>query len=106
MTLNRFIYIRANRGMYGLPQSGLLENELLKKRLNKQGYQQSELVPCLWKHDCCPVQFTLAVDNFGLKYVGEEHAPHLKQTIKNDYSVTAEWEGRRIGTPNHVRFIC
>ena len=32
------VYIFANRGMYGLPQSGLLANELLEKRLNKRGY--------------------------------------------------------------------
>ena len=44
------IYIVANKGMYGLPQSGLLANELLKKRLNKNGYHQSKLVPGLWKH--------------------------------------------------------
>ena len=28
-------YIKAKRGMYGLPQAGLLVNELLKRRLNK-----------------------------------------------------------------------
>ena len=95
MTKNGSIYIRADRGMYGLPQSGLLANELLEKRLNKQGYRQSKLVPGLWKHDWRPVQFTLVVDDFGVKYVGKEHALHLKQTIENDYSVTTEWEGRR-----------
>ena len=64
--------------MYGLPQSGLLANELLEKRLKKRGYLQRKLVPGLWKHDWRPVQFTLVVDNFGFKYVGEEHALHLK----------------------------
>jgi hypothetical protein len=39
------IYIRAKQGMYGLPQSGLLANKLLEKRLNKHGYRQSKLVP-------------------------------------------------------------
>jgi len=33
------IHIVANKGMYGLPQAGLLANELLKKRLNKKGYK-------------------------------------------------------------------
>ena len=42
---NGSVYVQANRGMYGLPQSGLLANELLEKRLNKQGYYQSKLVP-------------------------------------------------------------
>ena len=32
------IHIVVNKGMYGLPQAGLLANELLKKRLNKNGY--------------------------------------------------------------------
>ena len=32
------IHIQANRGMYGLPQAGLLANEILEKRLKKRGY--------------------------------------------------------------------
>ncbi len=54
-TKNRSIYIRAKRGIYGLPQAGLLANKLLKKRLNKHGYRQSKLVPGLWKHDTRPI---------------------------------------------------
>jgi hypothetical protein len=46
-TKNGSIFIRAKRGMYGLPQAGLLANKLLKKCLNKYGYQQSKLVPGL-----------------------------------------------------------
>ena len=45
-----FIYLKVTKGMYGLPQAGLLTNELLKKRLNKHGYLQSKLVTGLWKH--------------------------------------------------------
>jgi hypothetical protein len=37
------IYIRAKQGMYGLPQSGLLANELLEKRLNKHGYLTKQI---------------------------------------------------------------
>ncbi len=55
-TKNGSIYIRAKRGMYGLPQAGLLATKLLKKCLNKHGYQQSKLVPGLWKHDTRPIQ--------------------------------------------------
>ena len=76
------VYIVPNRRMYGLPQSRLLANELLEKRLNKRGYQQSKLVPGLWKHDWQPIQFTLVVENFVVKYVGEKHPLHLKQTLK------------------------
>ena len=80
--------------MYGLPQAGLLSNELLEKRLDNQGYRQSKLVPGLWKNNWRPVKFTLVVDDFGVKYVGEEHVLHLKQTIEENYIVTSEWDDR------------
>ena len=89
------VYIEANKGMYGLPQAGLLANELLEKRLNEAGYRQSKLVPGLWKHDWRPIQFTLVVDDFGVKYVGEQHAKHLKHTLEQHYKVTTDWTGRR-----------
>jgi hypothetical protein len=62
------IHIAAIRGMYGLPHSGLLANELLEKRLNQHRYRQSKLVPGLWTHDWRPIAFTLVVDDFGVKY--------------------------------------
>jgi hypothetical protein len=89
------VHIMAIRGMYGLPQAGLLANELLEKRLQEHGYRQSKLVPGLWKHDWRPIQFTLVVDDFGVKYVGEEHALHLKAALETNYEVTTDWSGRR-----------
>ena len=59
------VFVKIQKGMYGLPQAGLLEQELLEQRLNKHGYRQSKLVPGLWKHDTRPIQFTLVVDDFG-----------------------------------------
>ena len=95
VTKNGSIYIMARKGMYGLPQSGLLANQLLEKRLNRHGYHQSKLVPGLWKHDTRPIQFTLVVDDFGVKYVGEEHALHLKSVLEEHYKVTTDWTGER-----------
>ena len=95
VTKNGNIYIMAIRGMYGLPQSGLLANELLEKRLNKHGYFQSKLVPGLWKHETRPIQFSLVVDDFCVKYVGEEHALHLKKVLEENYKITADWTASR-----------
>jgi len=81
--------------MYGLPQARLITNELLEKRLNEHGYHQSKLVPGLWKHDWHPIQFTLVADDFGVEYVGKEHALHLQQTLKHHYKVTKDWIGTR-----------
>ena len=41
------------------------------------------------------MQFTFVVDNSRVKYVGKEHAFHLKQTIDKNYTVTVEWDGKR-----------
>ena len=92
------VYIKAVRGMYGLPQAGLLANQLLTKSLNVAGYFQSKYVPGLWSHRWRPVQFTLVVDDFGVKYVGEEHASHLKRTLEANYDITKKrWIQQVVG---------
>jgi hypothetical protein len=89
------VYIEITKGMYGLPQAGLLANEQLEVRLNKQGYKQSKLFPGLWSHSTRQIQFTLVVDDFGVKYIHQEDAEHLKAVLEQDYPVTVDWSGRR-----------
>ena len=38
-TAEGFVYIEVRKGMYGLPQAGLLAQQLLEKRLQKHGYE-------------------------------------------------------------------
>ena len=71
------IYIRIDKGMYGLPQAGILANILLEKRLARHGYFKCQHTPGLWKHRIRPIKFALVVDDFGVEYVGKEHAQHL-----------------------------
>ena len=59
-----------SRGVYRLPQSGILSNKLLEKRLAKQGYHDLPHTPGLFRHETGQVWFTLLVDDFGIKYVG------------------------------------
>jgi hypothetical protein len=100
------IHMKVVRGMYGLPQAGLLANELLEQRLNKHGYQQSKLVPGLWKHDTRPIQFALTVDDFAVKYIRREHAEHLKKVLEEHYNVTCNWTGERyIGIHLHWDYV-
>ncbi|KAL7480901.1 hypothetical protein ACHAW6_006564 [Cyclotella cf. meneghiniana] len=82
------------RGCYGLPQSGILANKLLKKRMAQHGYFEVPHTPGLWKHIHRPVQFTLVVDDFGIKYVGDEHFEHLINALKEHYDVTIDKEGK------------
>ena len=80
--------------MYGLPMAGILAQELLEKGLNSHGYQQSKYTPGLWTHKWRPICFSLVVNDFGVKYVGQEHADHLVSVIKEHYDVTTDWEGK------------
>jgi hypothetical protein len=65
-TSDGFVYIKIQKGMFGLPQAGILAQELLEQCLNKHGYRQSPITPGLWRHDYRPISFTLCVGDFGI----------------------------------------
>jgi hypothetical protein len=92
---NGNVHCEVRRGMYGLPQAGIIAQELLEERLQKAGYTQSKLTPGYWKHEWRPISFTLVVDDFGVKYIGKEHVMHLIKSLKEHYEVEEDWEGRR-----------
>ncbi len=64
------------------------------KHLNKHGYQQSKLGPGLWKHGTRPIQFTLVVNDFGVKYISKEHA-QLKKELEEHYKLMCNWTGKQ-----------
>jgi hypothetical protein len=61
------VYIEVPKDMYGLPQAGILSNQLLASRLAIYGHHQTKLITGLWCHVTRPIQFTLVVDDFGVK---------------------------------------
>jgi hypothetical protein len=65
--------------MYGLPQVGIIAQELLEERLLKAGCCQSKVTPGYWKHNWQPISFTLVVDDFGVKYINKTDVNHLIQ---------------------------
>jgi hypothetical protein len=72
------------KGMYGLPQAGILANKLLKKRLAKHGYYEQLHTPGLWKHTSRRIWFNLAVDKFGIKYIGKDNLQHLYKALRKE----------------------
>jgi hypothetical protein len=83
------VYIEIQKGMYGLPQAGILANELLQRNLAQDGYRPTTHTHGLWTHDTRPISFSLVVDDFGVKYVGREHAEHLMTCIKKNITFQA-----------------
>ena len=38
VTPDGWVYLEVRKGMYGLPQAGMMADKLLEKRLNEKGY--------------------------------------------------------------------
>jgi hypothetical protein len=84
---NGFVYIELRRAVWGLPQAGILANKLLHKRLLPHGYYECKHTPGLWRHLTRPISFTLVVNDFGVKYVGQEHVDHLINASRENKSL-------------------
>ena len=87
-----FVFLEIRRAVWGLPQAGILANKLLRKRLKPHGYYKCINTPGLWRHETRPITFSLVVDDFGVKYVGKEHADHLINCLKEEtYKLMEDW---------------
>ena len=72
------------------------------------------MTPGLWRHKWRSIQFLLILDNFGIKYVGKQHALHLLKILEQHYKITADWEGKKFAgidlewnyTEQHSKRIC
>jgi hypothetical protein len=90
---NDHIYAEVTRGMYGLPQAGKIANDKLVPILLQNGYYQLEHTPGIFRHQTRPVIFSLIVDDFGVQYIGDQHATHLKQVLEANYTISTDWSG-------------
>ena len=80
--------------MHDLPQAGILANKLLKKRLAKHGYFEQPQTPGLFSHKSCSIWFNLAVDAFGIKFIGKDTLQHLYDSLQTEtYDITEDRTG-------------
>ena len=92
---NGQVYLEVQRAIYELPQAGALANKQLKNFLAPDGYYEVSHTPGLWHHTTRPIQFSLVVDDFGIKYVGKQHVEYLVHCLKKNYAkVSEDWEGK------------
>jgi hypothetical protein len=91
LAVDGWVYIEIRKGMYGLKQAGLLASPMLQTRLAPGGYYPARHTPGLWLRKTRPVAFSLVVDNFTVKYVGNQHADHLRNALLKSYELTTDW---------------
>ncbi len=93
MDWDGWIYFEIRQGCYVLPQAGILANNLLRTRLEAEGYYKGATTPGLWRHKWRPIQFCLIVNDFGVEYVGIEHFNHLLNLLKKYHGVQFNMAG-------------
>ena len=89
-----FMYMDIPKGVYGLPKVGKIANNKLKLQLAKLGHEPAPIMPGLWRHQARLLQFSLVVDDFGIKYERQEDITHLLNTLKTIYRISEEWDGK------------
>jgi hypothetical protein len=93
LAVDGYVYIEIRKGMPGLKQAGRIANDRLQAHLATYGYAPVPRTPSLWQHESRPVTFSLVVDDFGVKYVGQENAAHLISALKALYQISVDWSG-------------
>ena len=88
-----WVYLDIRKGMPGLKQASRISNDRLKSHLAQFGFAPVPRTPKLCKHDTKPILFYLAVDGFGVNYIGKETADHLIQALQKLYTISINWTG-------------
>ena len=80
---NDWLYIKIEKGLYGLKQTGYLDHQNLKIT-----WQNMVLDPVDIPQACGNIQFVLVIDDFGIKYTGEQDKTHLLNALRDRYKIS------------------
>jgi hypothetical protein len=78
--IDGYVYMEIWKGIYGLPQAGILE-QTTQKWLARHGYFKQFHTPGLCKHVSRPIWFNLCMDDVSIKYIGQENLQHLYDVL-------------------------
>ena len=94
LVVNNNVLVEIRKGIYGLPQAGLIAQQRLNTHLSKHGYTPAASTPGLYIHHTRKTTFTLIVDDFGVKYHNKTDALHIINYLKEQYTITTDWTGK------------
>ena len=87
-----WIYMRTEKGMYGLKQAGIIANQELVKHMAPFRYHPVKHTPGLWVHNSRKTLFSLVVDDFCVRYISTEDADHFLNALRAKYLITVDME--------------
>lgn len=79
--------------MYGLVNAAYVAQKDLVSLLSSNGFVETK-TPQLYKHISRNIQFSLVVDDFGVKYNDKTDADYLIQILQKEYELTIDWVGK------------
>jgi hypothetical protein len=90
-----YVMFEIVKGVYGLPQASKISQDRLIAHLATKDYTQDPLVPCILKHRTNGNEFSLVVDDFGVKILSDEGAHQLIDSLKELYEIKVDWTGSK-----------
>ena len=82
-----YVYCETRKGTYGLKGAGYVAFKNQVNNLAPFGYEPVLCTPGLWRHNTFRTTFTLAVDDFGIKYFNQYDLDHLLNALKTHYTI-------------------
>ena len=82
--------------MYVNPKShaGKISNDKLKLHLDNFLYDPVPITTGIWRHQTCPIKFSLVVNDFEIKYERQEDITNLLDSLKTIYKISEDWDGK------------
>ena len=93
--MSGYVYVKIRKGMYGLKESGIIAYKPLVRNLQPHGYAPVAHTARLWTHTNLPTTFTVAVDDFNIKFFAVDDATHLLDVLRENYSITVDPSGSK-----------
>jgi hypothetical protein len=93
--VNGYVYARINKAWYGLRQSGKIAHDDLVSHLQKYGYVKAPRTDGLFIHKDRDINFTLVVDDFGIKYTDKADVEHLVAALRDKYPLKVDWKAEQ-----------
>ena len=87
-----WIYMRIEKGMYGLKHSGIIANQELVKHMAPFGYHPVQHTPGLCIHNSRKTVFSLVVGDICVQYFSIEDADHFFNPSEPNTSSKSTWQ--------------
>jgi hypothetical protein len=88
------VHLEICKGMHGLKEASILAHDQLKAHLAPCGHAPVRFfTPGLWNGNAHRTTFTLAVDDFGIRYFSKTDADHPFSALHEKHALTKDWTG-------------